>query len=303
MHISEMDGSNMSDVETARSAAIGSTREARQSFEVRTPDGLVLAAEAQGPCSGPEVLFVHGLNQSRLSWKTQFDDAVLANYRLVSFDLRGHGDSDKPSAIEAYADADRWADDVDAVIRAAGLRRPVLVGWSLGGYVTGAYLRKYSCIKVAGVNFVAAATKIAPELVTEDMGALAAGCISHNLAERTAAVAGFLARCFHRPPADDDFRLMLVYNGMAARAAAEGFMTSSVLDLEPDLAAIDVPILLTHGEQDGIVRLAMSERVVRLNTRNRLSIFEGCGHAPFYEDSPRFNRELAAFVRSVNSPP
>ena len=103
---------------------------------MQTPDGLTLAAHAQGDPLAPEILFIHGLRQSGLSWDKQFADPALAGFRLVRFDLRGHGDSDKPTSLDAYADADRWGDDVAAVITAAKLRRPVLVGWSLGGYGT-----------------------------------------------------------------------------------------------------------------------------------------------------------------------
>src|SRR5690606_6070626 len=185
---------------------------------VRSKDGTALSGEAQGDPQAPEILFIHGLRQSRLSWEKQFSDAELAGFRLVSFDLRGHGDSDKPVSFDAYSDADRWADDVAAVIDGARLRRPVLVGWSLGGFVAGAYLRKYGGSKIAGINLVDAVTKLSPDLLTEEAATFTDTTTSHDLATRTAATADFLAACFHRPPSEVEMRRMLVVNGMTARA-------------------------------------------------------------------------------------
>ncbi len=274
-------------------------RAQREPLEIRTRDGLTLFGEVQGPAGAPEILFIHGLRQSRLSWERQLSDPALAGFRIATFDLRGHGDSDKPAALAAYSDPDVWADDIVAVIRTAGLRRPVLVGWSLGGFVTGAYIRKYGGSAISGVNLVDAVTKLSPDLLTESAGRFTKRCTSHDLAERTAATAEFLLECFHAPPAEAELRAMLVVNGMTARAVNEGFIGTDVTDLEPVFARYGGPVLLTHGVHDKLVRVAMSERIKALNPRNRLSLFENSGHSPFYEEPARYNRELAAFVTAA----
>lgn len=272
----------------------------RTLFSVRSTDGTTLAGEAQGDPGAPEILFIHGLRQSRLSWEKQFADPALAGFRLVGFDLRGHGDSDKPAAFEAYSEADRWADDVAAVIAAAKLRRPVLVGWSLGGFVAGAYLRKHGGGRIAGINLVDAVTKLAPELLTEESVSLSQSTASHDLAERTAATAEFLAACFHQPPTAAEMQRILVVNGMTARAVTEGFVRTETPDLEPVFKAYAGPILLTHGIHDRLVRVAMSERIKAIHANSRLSLFADSGHSPFYEEPVRYGQELAAFVTSAN---
>ena len=269
-------------------------------FSVRTPDGLTLAAQTQGDPQAPEILFIHGLRQSRLSWDKQFADPGLGGFRMVRFDLRGHGDSDKPGSPDDYMAADRWADDVAAVITAAKLRRPVLVGWSLGGYVAGAYLRKHGGARVAGINLVDAVTKLSPDLLTPLAGAFARTTVSHDLAERAAATVDFLAACFHRPPTGIEWQRMLVINGMTARAVGEGLVKTTTPDLEPAFGAYAGPILLTHGANDRLVRLAMSERIKALHADSRLSVYAESGHSPFYEEPDRFGRELAAFVTAAS---
>src|SRR5688500_8511237 len=76
---------------------------ASASFTVRSADRTLLTGDAEGDLEAPGILFIHGLRQSRLSWDKQFADPALAGFRLVRFDLRGHGDSDKPAAPDAYA--------------------------------------------------------------------------------------------------------------------------------------------------------------------------------------------------------
>jgi len=291
---------------STRDAAPGSSMDGvpaakHEPFVVRSADGVTLTGEAHGDSQAPEILFIHGLRQSRLSWQKQFADPALAGFRMVGFDLRGHGDSDKPTSFDAYSDADRWADDVAAVIAGARLRRPVLVGWSLGGFVVGAYLRKYGGSKVAGVNLVDAVTKLSQDLLTDEAATFTRTCTSHDLAERSAATADFLAACFHQPPTAVEMQRMLVINGMTARAVNEGFIKTQTSDLEPVFKAYAGPILLTHGIHDRLVRVAMSERIKSIHANSQLSLFSESGHSPFYEEPVRYGQELAAFVTAANN--
>lgn len=269
-------------------------------FQVRSSDGTMLAGDAQGDPAAPEILFIHGLRQSRLSWDRQFDDPALSSFRMVRFDLRGHGDSDKPASPEAYADLDRWADDLAAVIEGTKLRRPVLVGWSLGGWVVGGYLRRHTGGKIAGLNLVDAVVKFSPELLTPLAGMFAKSTSSHDFAERTAATADFLLACFHVPPSGTELARMMVVNGMTAPAVNIGITEPGMPDLEPTFRAFGGPVLLTHGSHDRLVRPAMSRHVVSLQPNAHLSMYANSGHSPFYEEAPRFGRELAAFALLAN---
>jgi non-heme chloroperoxidase len=136
-----------------------------QAINVKTPDGISLAAQDWGNPGGREILFIHGFNQAHLSWLRQVNDRALAQaLRMVTFDLRGHGMSDKPVEPERYAADKIWGDDIAAVIDAAGLKRPVLVGWSFGGRIIGDYLRTHGASRIAGINYVNARTVIEPAM-------------------------------------------------------------------------------------------------------------------------------------------
>ena len=77
---------------------------------VKSADGVTLAVQEWGNPS-------HGFSQASLSWSRQVTSELAREFRMVTFDLRGHGNSDKPLVPEAYRESRRWADDIDAIIK------------------------------------------------------------------------------------------------------------------------------------------------------------------------------------------
>jgi non-heme chloroperoxidase len=125
------------------------------------------------------------------------------------------------------------------------------------------------------------------------------GMNSEDLAENIAATRAFLRACFEQQPAQDDLETMLAFN-MVIPAAIRSHVRSRSLNPGDLLPKLDVPVLVTHGEKDALVLAAMAEFTAAQVRGAQLSLYPGIGHAPFWEDAPRFNRELAEFVRSVN---
>src|SRR5262245_26877521 len=126
-----------------------------KAVSAKTPDGLTISAQDWGNPNGPEILFIHGFSQSHLSWIKQVTSSDLAKeFHMVTYDLRGHGNSDKPLEPERYKTSKYWGDEVQAVMDATGLKRPVLVGWSYGGRVMADYLTTHGTAKLAGLNYV-----------------------------------------------------------------------------------------------------------------------------------------------------
>lgn len=92
--------------------------------------GVDLVADAQGPLTGPPVLFLHGSGQTRQSWSKALAEAARRGYRGLSIDLRGHGDS--AWSPDGHYDLEAFANDLRAVVSAIH-PPPVVVGASLGG--------------------------------------------------------------------------------------------------------------------------------------------------------------------------
>ena len=93
-------------------------------------DGLSLAVETRGPGRGPAVVFAHGFGQSRHAWTRTAGSLAERGWRTVTFDARGHGDSDRVAG-GGYR-LEQFVDDLLVVARASGAP-PVLVGASMGG--------------------------------------------------------------------------------------------------------------------------------------------------------------------------
>jgi pimeloyl-ACP methyl ester carboxylesterase len=66
------------------------------------------------------------------------------------------------------------------------------------------------------------------------------------------------------------------------------------------MSKLKLPVLVTHGSEDGNSKVGNAKYTASVIPGAKLSIYEGIGHAPFYEDAARFNAELAAFVREAN---
>lgn len=269
-----------------------------RSIAVKSPDGMTIAAYEGGNPAGPAILFIHGLMQCHLAWRRQFDDPALAGaFRLIAIDLRGHGASDKPLGKEHYRADKLWADDIAAVIEQTDLRRPVLVGWSFAGRVITDYLRVHGQADIAGFDFVGASTKSDSALLGPAIK-LVAGALADDLAACIEGTRAFLRACFERQPTPEEFEFMLAYN-MVVPAQVRAAVVDRVANPGDMLARLTCPVLVSHGSKDPFMLPAMAQFTASQVKGARLSLYDGIGHSPFYEDAPRFNRELAEFTRAA----
>jgi non-heme chloroperoxidase len=271
-------------------------------IDVVVPDGTQLAVYEWGNPAGPAILLVHGFAQCHLCFEPQVRSALAECFRLVAYDMRGHGASDQPSDSAAYQGSRVWADDLAAVLAAKRLEQPVLVGWSMGGRVIRQYLINYGDAAIAGINFVA--SQVIEEPRFRGPGAPKPLPDRITLAEEIDAAIAFLDGCFGKKPSEAAFRRALGYNmrvPAAVRRAIAGWSTAAPLTVEA-LRRVTVPVLVTHGRQDTVVLPAAAEMTAATIAHAQLSWFDDCGHSPFAENSARFNDELVTFVRSIPRP-
>ena len=265
--------------------------------EVHGGDGLRLHVREWGNPQGPPIVFVHGWSQSQLCWSRQTAGPLAEDFRLVTFDLRGHGMSGQPLDAAHYVDARLWADDLNAVIEQLELDRPTLVAWSYGGFVVTDYLAAYGEGAIAGVDLVGAAVLRTPSFEHIGPGLLenAGDACGPDLPASIAAMLRFLRACTVRPLSDDDWGTALCWN-MVVPAGVRAALFAREIDADDVLSRLTVPVLVTHGLADAIVLPSMAEHVLEVCPTARASWYEGIGHLPFVEDSGRFDRELAEFA-------
>ena len=184
-----------------------------KSLVARAPAGVSIAVQDWGNPAGLEILFIHGFSQASLSWTRQTRSELAKEFHIVTYDLRGHGNSDKPLEPEKYKESKGWADEVKAVMETAKLKRPVLVGWSYGVHVIADYLRIHGVAHLAGLNYVDGVTKSDPSFFGDGLKVQPL-MFSEDLATNIAATRQFLRNCFEKQPSQDDFETMLAFNMM-----------------------------------------------------------------------------------------
>lgn len=264
---------------------------------VRTPDGVTLSAQEWGNASGPEIVFIHGYSQSHLSWQRQFDSDLAATFRLITYDLRGHGGSSKPTDPQSYQESERWAQDLNSILGTLDLKRPVLAGWSYAGRVICDYLLSYGDGSIAGINFVCARTKNSPEGESPG-GDFIRAMGSDDLVTNIESTLAFLRLSTAQPLPPAELETMLAFN-MVTPAQVRAHMQGRSAPYEDALRRLRVPVLVTHGEKDQIVSPAIGRYTASVVPNATMSLYPEAGHMPFWEDAPRFNRELATFVQKA----
>ena len=262
--------------------------------------GVNLHVREWGRADAAAILFVHGWSQHHLAFRRQLESALGDEFRLVAFDLRGHGMSDKPTNVAAYAGTEMWAEDVAAVIDQRGLERPLLVAWSYGGYVVSDYLERYGDANVAGVNYVGWSVVVGepkPHFVGRGFHDFHQGSVSEDMPEEMAAMRGFVHACLGRKIPDEDLETMIAFNCMTPRFTRFALTQKPYRDYAPVLAKLTVPVLISHGTAETVALPIAAEYAAKSCPTATLSWYERAGHAPFIEDPERFNRELATFAR------
>lgn len=270
--------------------------------DIKGHEGVNLAVFEAGNPDGPPILLVHGWSQHHLCWSKQMNGPLAARFRLIAPDLRGHGASDKPDNADSYNNSAPWAGDFDAIIKALKLDHPLIVGWSMGGWVLNDYIRVCGDADISGLCLIGTAVatgQYAPreawEMRTGDTDVKAEGMFSDDHATALEATIKFVKACVATPLAADDLALMVGYNMLcpphvrhAARIRQE--------DWRPSAAKMTKPALIMFGAHERLAPKPMADQAAATIPKSRVLAYEASGHAPFWEEADRFNADLAAFA-------
>jgi len=253
--------------------------------------------------SGRPVVLIHGWPLSGQSWHDQVGPLSQAGYRVVSYDRRGFGRSDKPSGGYEY---DTLADDLEGVLTELDLRDVTLVGFSMGGGEVARYITRHGQDRLRSVVFAAA---IQPYLAhTEDNpdGPLTqelAGQMQTGLTEdRDAFFDQFTMQFFSvdgelkvsEQQRQEAIALCHQSDQKAALGCMEAFGTT---DFRGDLPNVTVPTLVIHGDGDGIVPFGGSgKRTHAAIPQSELVVLEDAPHGCNVSHAEDFNRALLDFL-------
>ena len=253
--------------------------------------------------SGKPVVLIHGYPLSGASWERQVPALLDAGHRVITYDRRGFGKSSQPTTGYNY---DTFAEDLHKIVTQLELRDFALVGFSMGGGEVARYLGKYGskgvskAVIMSGVPPFLLKTKDNPEGVD---GSVFEGIQKAVIADRYVFFTEFFKNFYNT-----DVLLGKRVSEEAVRAswnlAAGASATASLAcvptwheDFRNDLARIDVPTLVLHGDADRILPIAASGmRTAKLIKGARLSVVKDGPHCISWTHPEQVNRELVEFL-------
>lgn len=205
---------------------------------VTASDGVALAFERHG--EGPAIMLVHGFGSSRSqNWKSTgwYGGLAAAGFSLVAMDCRGHGESGKPHEDTAYGH-DRMAEDVVAVMQAAGLAQALVLGYSMGGFIglrlLAAHPERIVKLAIAGVG----ETYLQDRITSPQARAQLADALMTPDKDSITDPRGRMFRAFADQPGKDRLALAACMRAMSPRLPSEV------------LAGLKRPVLVVDGGED-----------------------------------------------------
>lgn len=252
---------------------------------------------------GRPVVLIHGWPLSGESWDDQVPALVEAGLRVVRYDRRGFGRSDKTRSGYDY---DTLADDLDKVMTELDLRDASLVGFSMGGGEVARYISRYGQDRLRSVVFAAAVTPYMAQ--TEDNPD---GPLTKDLAEemteglstdRDGFFDQFTTQFFSvdgvLKVTEEQRRTALAMCHQSDQKAALGCMEAfGTTDFRDDLPKVTVPTLVVHGDGDATVPFEGSgARTDTAIPQSRLEVVPGAPHGLNVSHADEFNRILTGFL-------
>ncbi len=268
---------------------------------IQTRDGTDIFYKDWG--EGQPVVFSHGWPLNADAWDEQLHHLASRGYRAIAHDRRGHGRSQQTWNGH---EMDTYADDLAQLIEQLDLKRAVLVGHSTGGGEVARYLGRHGSRRVAKVALIGAV----PPLMVKTR-ANPDGTPLEVFSELRTAILTDRAKFY------EDFSIPFYGSNRAGstvsealrrqfwaqcmqvgvKAAFDCIKAFSETDFTADLARIDVPTLVLHGDDDQIVPIAASARISSKLIRDAvLKVYPGAPHGLTATHRDAFNADLLAFI-------
>jgi non-heme chloroperoxidase len=254
--------------------------------------------------SGQPVVLIHGYPLDSTSWEKQTAVLLEAGKRVITYDRRGFGKSDKPTSGHDY---DTYAADLSALVSALDLQDAVLVGFSMGTGEVVRYLSRYGSHRIAKAVFIGALQPFLLKTEDNPSGAMSQddvdGFLDTIKADRYAFFTGFLQN-FYRTDENLGTRISeeALRNSwqMATNISPYASVWSVATwytDWRADIDKVDVPTLIMHGTGDVNVPIDITSRVLAKMLPSTTYIeIEDAPHGMLWTHGEEINKALLDFL-------
>ncbi len=254
--------------------------------------------------AGKPIVLIHGYPLNGASWEKQVPPLLDAGYRVIAYDRRGFGRSSKPTTGYNY---DTFAEDLRRLVMRLDLRDFALAGFSMGGGEVARYLGRYGSNDVSKAVFI---SSVPPYLLkTSDNpegvdGSVFDGIQKAIIADRYAFFTEFFKNFYNtdlllgKRVSEEAVRSSWNIAAGASAVASLACVPTWHEDFRKDLARVQVPSLVIHGDADRIVPFAASgQRTARMVPGARLVVVKDGPHCITWTHADEVNTALLSFLR------
>ncbi len=252
--------------------------------------GLSLPYIEKGDLSGPAVVFLHGLSDSHRSFDLLLPH-IPDSYRSIAVTQRGHGEAQRPvlafDAADLAADIRRFLDSLE-------IDSAVIVGHSMGSFVAQKFAAEYP-ERVDGLVLIGAFAAFSENEAAIEFVSSSIDTLGDPVTE--SFVRQFQASTFAKALPDDFFET-IVKESLKLPANVWKFVCKAMIDTDliPLLEKIKAETLLIWGERDGFISRDDQTTLLANIANSTLSVYEGVGHAPHWEEPERVAGEIVRFA-------
>jgi non-heme chloroperoxidase len=252
--------------------------------------------------TGKPVVLIHGFPLNGASWERQTAALLAAGHRVITYDRRGFGKSSQPATGYDY---DTFAADLRALVTSLKLTDYALVGFSMGGGEVVRYIGKYGS---SGVRKAGILSGVPPYLLkTPDNPegvdlAVFDGIEAAIKADRFTFLSSFFANFYNTDSLGDRISKDAVHASWNVAAGASAAATLACVktwysDFRADIAKVDVPTLVMHGNADRILPItATGDRTAKLIKGAKYVVVDGAPHGMLWTHADEINKALLAFL-------
>jgi 3-oxoadipate enol-lactonase len=259
-------------------------------------NNLSVSYSDEGPIEAPVVIFIHGFPLNKSMWDLQLE-ALKDEYRVIAYDIRGHGGSD--AGREDFS-MDIFANDLISFMDSLKIRKAVVCGLSMGGYIAlnaiGKYPERFEALILSDTQYIADTPEARENrlVAIENIKKYGLEDYAKESIKNLFAPGSLLSKETEVASVREmivNTSKLSIYNSLHALAIRKE--TSGIL------SGIKIPVLILVGEEDKITPPEIAESMHKKITGSQLNIIENAGHLSNLENPFEFNYQVRKFLTTV----